>query len=67
MTSGEPAAGPARRRTGAQELVDEFVMKLRAVRFLRTSQYDQLFRGDSTWVTETLAGGGPDGRREESG
>jgi formate C-acetyltransferase len=46
----------------AQELVDDFVMKLRAVRFLRTPGYDQLFSGDPTWVTETLAGMGEDGR-----
>jgi formate C-acetyltransferase len=46
----------------AQELVDDFVMKLRAVRFLRTPEYDQLFSGDPTWVTETLAGMGEDGR-----
>jgi formate C-acetyltransferase len=45
-----------------QELVDDFVMKLRAVRFLRTPQYDQLFSGDPTWVTETLAGMAEDGR-----
>jgi formate C-acetyltransferase len=47
---------------GAQELVDDFVMKLRAVRFLRTPEYEQLFSGDPTWVTETLAGVGEDGR-----
>lgn len=46
----------------AQELVDDFVMKLRAVRFLRTPEYEQLFSGDPTWVTETLAGIGEDGR-----
>src|SRR4051794_8193919 len=46
----------------AQELVDDFVMKLRAVRFLRTPEYDQLFSGDPTWVTESLGGIGCDGR-----
>ncbi len=46
----------------AQELIDDFVMKLRAVRFLRTPDYDQLFSGDPTWVTESLGGIGLDGR-----
>jgi formate C-acetyltransferase len=46
----------------AQELVDDFVMKLRAVRFLRTPEYEQLFSGDPTWVTESLGGVGEDGR-----
>lgn len=46
----------------AQELVDDFVIKLRIVRFLRTPEYDELFSGDPTWVTESLAGMGEDGR-----
>ncbi|UBF30621.1 formate C-acetyltransferase (plasmid) [Kovacikia minuta CCNUW1] len=45
-----------------QELVDHFVMKLRMVRFLRTPDYNELFSGDPTWVTECIGGMGDDGR-----
>ncbi|MDF2541454.1 MAG: pflB [Herbinix sp.] len=45
-----------------QELMDQFVMKLRMVRFLRTPSYNDLFSGDPTWVTETIGGMGLDGR-----
>nr|WP_203896686.1 formate C-acetyltransferase [Actinoplanes xinjiangensis] len=48
--------------SGAQELVDDFVIKLRIVRFLRTPEYDELFSGDPTWVTESIGGIGTDGR-----
>jgi formate C-acetyltransferase len=48
--------------SGAQELVDDFVIKLRIIRFLRTPEYDELFSGDPTWVTESLGGIGADGR-----
>lgn len=46
----------------AQELVDHFVMKLRLVKFARTPEYNELFSGDPTWVTEAIAGIGMDGR-----
>lgn len=46
----------------AQELVDHFVMKLRLVKFARTPDYNELFSGDPTWVTESLAGISEDGR-----
>jgi len=47
---------------GVQELMDQFVMKLRMVRFLRTPSYNDLFSGDPTWVTESIGGMGLDGR-----
>ncbi len=50
--------------TELQELIDHFVMKLRMVRFLRTLEYNQLFSGNPTWVTECIGGMGEDGRTE---
>ena len=46
----------------AQEIVDHFVMKLRLVKFSRTPDYNELFSGDPTWVTESIGGMGEDGR-----
>lgn len=48
--------------TEAQELIDHFIMKLRLVKFARTPEYNSLFSGDPTWVTESIAGMGVDGR-----
>lgn len=46
----------------AQELIDHFVMKLRIVKFLRTPDYNELFSGDPTWVTESIGGMGLNGK-----
>ncbi len=46
----------------AQELIDHFIMKLRLVKFARTPEYNELFSGDPTWVTESIGGVALDGR-----
>ena len=55
-------AGGTLTEEGAQELIDDFVMKLRIARHLRTPEYNELFGGDPMWITEAVGGMGEDGR-----
>ena len=48
--------------SGVQEIIDDFVMKLRMARHLRTPEYNELFAGDPMWITESVGGMGEDGR-----
>ena len=47
---------------GVQELVDDFIMKLRAARHLRTPEYNEFFGGDPMWITESIGGVGENGK-----
>ncbi len=62
LLRARPRRGRRSRESQAQEIIDDFVIKLRIVRFLRTPEYDELFAGDPTWVTESIGGMGDDGR-----
>ncbi len=50
---------------GAQELIDHFVMKLRIIKFMRIKEYNELFSGDPTWVTESIGGRGRQNSRNK--
>ena len=61
-TSQRSGQGSISQRKKHRRFIDHFIMKLRLVKFARTPEYNELFSGDPTWVTESIGGVGVDGR-----